>query len=226
MVLPHASAQEGRLTTELNLSLTGSPSVSTILKEKSGVASYIKISRTRSREGKTVSATISISSQKPRLGREDFLAVIIGTIQQPPEDDPFTAPRLAPQPGAAPPRQILYNVVVSDSKGVISSPVVRTLNNYAARINSSDALGRVSIGLLPRLQNNGELLTMVDFKMDGDDVARIAVHDKLGAKRLYKVWKEDAATAHVEPLAPSRQAHLKPGEWLVQVTGTVVNERP
>jgi hypothetical protein len=222
VVLPHASSDGNHLTTELELSLTGAPSVTTTLREPSGVASYIKISKKRSRDGNTTAA-VAISTSKPRLSREDYLAVVNGRIQQPPENNPFTIPREAPQLGAAPPTQIQCQVVISDRKGVVASPVVRTVNNEPARVDIAE---RVSMGLRPRTMPNGELFTFVEFKLDGDEVALIAIHGKPGHKQLFKIWKEDAATAHVEPLASPRQAHLKSGEWLVQVTGTVVNDQP
>ena len=219
VVLPHVGSGRNRLTTELHLSLDGCPSLTTVFGGDSDSASFIKIAKTK--VGKSIMLTSSLTSQKPRTSRDDLLVVVIGTVQAPPGSDPFTAPTNPRQPGAPAPAPVLYQVTVRDSKGVVSAPTIRTLDSCVARMESSGNLGTVSIALLPRLQPSGNLFTMLDFKVDGDEVSRVARSDKPGTPRFYKLWKEDAATPHLTPLASSRSAHLKPGEWLIQVTGSL-----
>ena len=221
VVLPHVNT-DSSLTTELNVSIDGCPSLATIYTGSSGAASFIKFSKTKSGKAMGHMPSIAISSQKPRIGREDLLLVITGTVQAPPGSDPFTTSPAPWKPGTPAPAEILYKVIVSNNKGVVASPVVRTLNHYAARIDGLGKLGEVSIALWPSMQPGGDLFTMVDFKIDGDDVSTIASSAKSGTKRFYKLWEEDAATPHVTPLASSHHVRLKPGEWLIEVSGTEV----
>ena len=75
------------------------------------------------------------------------------------------------------PRQVIYRVKVANSKGLIRSPLVRTLDNEKATVNFQ-ASGKQSceINMTPHVSPSGALSSSLDFKVGG-------------ARRLPQLWR-------------------------------------
>lgn len=212
---PHLEGSH--VDSEVKVEVGGAPALSTTFLDSSQKPSYLTISPTEHKGVKFL--VVNGGTSVPKIKSHETAVSIVAELQ-PRADEEFI--RVFKQATETDPRQVTIRFEVSNSKGTISKPVVRTLDGGPCRISMRGTNLSYDIQAVPLVFRDGTLSTRYSFSFDDEEPIQMVTGAKTPNPFRFIIRQENHGLTHrVVAVTGRRHPRLQPDDRLIEVSAKV-----